>query len=305
VLFAARDYISGDTFRIVRCGACGLARTDPVPSESDRYYPAAYFATPGVRRFPWWAERWQRFLYGRRVARVARLLNVSPGRVLDIGCGPGFLLKEFQQRGWEAHGTELNEMAAAHARQQLGLSVTTGRVETLPFPPEHFDAVVLWHVLEHLLQPHDMLAEAARLLRPGGILLVGVPNFGSLEARFAQEKWFHLDVPRHLVHFDRVTLTQALAGAGLKVEVMSWMAPEYDTFSFAQSALNSLGLRHNLLLNFLRGRQSKVTGGPAAPPLQVAASLFLAFPLGALAVPATLAASFLRSGSSLTVYCRK
>src|SRR6266700_1949216 len=146
-LFPARDYVTGDQFEIVRCGACGLALTwpPPGPSEMGKYYPAVYYASTGGKRFPALVELLQKFLYGRRVQRIERLLkkqNEPPlpspllpereerenpralrGRVLDVGCGPGFLLRQFQAHGWEVQGTELSEQSAAHARKTLGLPI--------------------------------------------------------------------------------------------------------------------------------------------------------------------------------------
>src|SRR5439155_7947567 len=100
--------------------------------------------------------------------------------------------------------------------------------------------------------------EVNRVLRPGGIFLVGVPNFGSFEARTCEDKSFHLDVPRHLIQFTPGSLREALVGAGFTISETSFFAPEYDCFSFVQSALNNCGLRPNLLYNLLRGQGAKV-----------------------------------------------
>src|SRR5206468_4159142 len=133
----------------------------------------------GGKRFPALVELLQRFLYGRRVSRVERLNEGRKGRVLDIGCGPGLLLRQFQKAGWGVQGTELSASASAHARETLRLPVHTGDLASAHFADHHFDSVILWHVLEHVPQPEDLLAEVARILRPGGILLAGVPSFGS------------------------------------------------------------------------------------------------------------------------------
>src|SRR3954453_13933958 len=92
-LFEAYDYMTGDGFEIVLCGACGLALTSPVPEGSDmeKYYPAVYYASTGGKRFSAPIELLQKILYGRRVARVEQLNEGRKGRVLDVGCGPGFL----------------------------------------------------------------------------------------------------------------------------------------------------------------------------------------------------------------------
>lgn len=300
-LFAARDYVTGHAFEVRRCARCGLALTAPRPDDPAAYYPQGYYRPQGARRFPSLVEALQGALYAGRARAVERLAG-GPGAVLDIGCGPGLLLQAFRRRGWRAHGTELSEASAAYARA-LGLDVHVGTPASGPWPADSFDAVVLWHALEHWPEPQAALAQAAHLLRPGGALLVGVPNFGSLEARVARDRWFHLDVPRHLAHFTPGVLRAALRAEGLEPRRTSFVAPEFDTFSFVQSALNLLGLRQNALYNLLRGRRARVLGARA--PLAEAASLLLAAPLGLLALPATLLLSLAGQGSSMAVLAVK
>jgi hypothetical protein len=135
------------------------------------------------------------------------------------------------------------------------------------------------------------------------VFLVGVPNFGSPEARAARDGWFHLDVPRHLVHFTDVSLRGALAAAGFTVRAQSSVALEFDTFSLLQSALNRTGLKHNLLYNVLCGRYAKMMD--AGGGVQVPATLLLAALLVVLALPATILLGIAGQGSSLTVYAVK
>jgi len=301
-LFAARDYITGDNFFIERCLDCTIAFTRPQPAiaELGKYYPSEYYGG-GTARFPAPIERLQRSLYRRRVIAVESMLG-RKGSVLDIGCGPGFLLREFRDRGWQVHGTEFSAPSAAHARDVLQLPIAVGDVSALQFQDGSFDAVVMWHVLEHMTDPQSTVAQVARLLRPGGIFLCAVPNFGSAEARFARDKWFHLDVPRHLNHFTVPTLRALLTAHGLSVERSSWISLEYDYFSFTQSLLNRLGLRHNLLYNLLRGSHAKVLGATPVPAWQKLASLLLAAPVGVLSVPLTALAALLHSSATVTLY---
>ena len=310
LLFPARDYITGDSFEIVHCRACKLNRTVPQPAgkEWSRYYPPEYYGAAGGRRFPKLVEALQTRLYARRAQRLETLHGARPGRVLDVGCGRGLLLREFQQRGWEVQGTESSERAAAWARDVLRLPVRVGELAALHFPDEHFDAVVLWHVLEHLPCPQTALAEVARILKRGGILLVAVPNFASVEARWARDKWFHLDVPRHLNHFTPAVLRAQLAAAGLDVARASSFAAEYDAFSLVQSALNRLGLPHNLLYRLLRSSGAKFRHPEHAEhtaAIHTAAILLLAPVLGAFSLPATLLAGLCGTGATLTVHARK
>jgi SAM-dependent methyltransferase len=302
--FTARDYVTGDTFDVCGCSGCGLDVTVPAPTEAEMgsYYPPQYYGVPGARRFPSFVERVQRLLYDRRARAIEKFAGGRPGRVLDIGCGPGFQLSAFRRRGWEVHGTELSEHSAARARN-VGIKVHVGPQETWPWPAGHFDAVVMWHTLEHWSDPFPVLTQVHRLLRDKGVLFVGVPNFASIEARLARDKWFHLDVPRHLLHFTPSSLTSALASTGFAVVRRSFRAPEYDCFSFVQTALNRFGIPHNLLYNILRGSGAKVR--PSGGSLQAVVTIMAAAPLTFLSVPVTSLLALFGLGSALALYAQK
>ena len=305
-LFPARDYITGDDFVIHRCEACGLARTQPTPSPEaiGRYYPDAYYGDVIHRRFPAPVEWLQDRLYAHRARRLEGTIKGASRRVLDIGCGKGFLLRAFRHRGWVAQGVELSEHSARHAREILGLEVHVGALTDAALADKRFDAAVLWHVLEHSPDPARMLGEVHDLLDSGGLLLVSVPNFGSPEARFFTSGWFHLDVPRHLVHFSQETLLALLRESGFE-PIERWrFAPEFDLFSFVQSALNGLGLPPNKLYRMLRGQSAKLPyhgerwwHGPL--------TLGLAFPLTLLGFLWIPLAGWLGLGSTLGLIVQK
>jgi len=303
VIRAARDYVTGDTFQVVRCNRCELLLTSPRPTAGDlpRYYPPAYYGAAGERRYRGPIEAAQRLLYASRARAVERFAGRT-GRVLDVGCGPGLQLEAFRRRGWDPVGVELSEQSAARARAAR-LTVHVGELDAWPWPDGSFDAIVMWHVLEHWPEPALVIARAARLLRTGGVLMVGVPNAGSLEARLAQGRWFHLDVPRHLVHLTRGWLLRAVSESALAPVLVSYRACEYDAFSFVQSALNCAGLRHNHLYDLLRARGSRLLADHAA--WHTLATVVLAIPLAAASVPVTSALGLLRQGSSLTMYAVK
>jgi SAM-dependent methyltransferase len=306
-LFPARDFITGHDFKVAQCSECGFAVTTPSPrgEEIADYYPTGYYGAVEDRRFPGIVEKLQNALYTLRVREVEAVANSGPGRVLDVGCGRGVLLQEFRRRGWGVQGTELSEKASSYARQTLKIPVEIGRLETIRFPANHFDAVTLWHVLEHVEDPRALLTEIRRILKPDGVFLVAVPNFGSFEARVSKDKWFHLDVPRHGTHFSADTLQDALTECGFEIRHTSSFAPEYDSFSFVQSALNLCGLRHNLLYDVLRGKRAKVLTGEPAPWWQVAASVLLGAAFGVISLPATLLAGFLGQGGTVSMLAVK
>src|SRR5262249_34256030 len=128
------------------------------------------------------------------------------GRLLDFGCGGGSFLERMHKQGWSRVGLDTSEAAVRSIRSELGLAAPVG---TLPHPelaPESFDVITMWHALEHVHAPLDVLREAHRLLAPGGRLLVAVPNIASWPFRWFGRDWFGLDLPRHLTHFEPETL---------------------------------------------------------------------------------------------------
>jgi 2-polyprenyl-3-methyl-5-hydroxy-6-metoxy-1,4-benzoquinol methylase len=187
-----------------------------------------------------------------RIKFVRGLLSGSPGRILDVGCGKGLLLKGLRDCGWEVVGTELSEVASLRARE-AGIQVHNRAVEEIPFDPGSFDVVTLYHCLEHLANPRETLAHLHRLLRPGGWLVVEVPNVGSWYARVFRSDWFHLDVPRHFYHFTPGTLRRMLEAAGFRIKRERTVNLQYDSFGAVQSLLNKVLRRKNLLNNYNTG----------------------------------------------------
>jgi SAM-dependent methyltransferase len=299
-LFTAADYITRERFELWRCDACGLIRTRPVPAAMDRFYPDGYYGDR--ERYGSFATALLARVHAARAARLTAL-NGGPGRVLDIGCGPGLLLDALRRRGWTASGIERTAGAAACARERLGLDVHVGGWQDSGVAEGTLDAVILWHVLEHLAAPDECLRWAVDRLKPGGIALVGVPDAGSPEARWTGEHWFHLDVPRHLVHFTRDTIDALVRRSGLEIAATSGFAPEYDLFSVVQSTLNFAGLAPNALYNFLRRGDARMLA--SMPAWDTFASLVSSVPLVPLGALVTTLAGLAGAGATVTLYCRK
>ena len=141
--------------------------------------------------------------------------ELPPGRLLDVGCGSGEIGEAFAKLGWRVSGIEpaddVGRVAAAR-----GIEVHGGTLEDGPWPPQTFDAVVFSDSLEHINGPSAALRRAAELLKPGGLVAITVPNFGSWQRRIFGSCWFALDLPRHLQHFDRSSLESVAARAGLE-----------------------------------------------------------------------------------------
>lgn len=242
-------------FAVVRCADCGLCRTEPQPADLAFYYPGDRYYTFTAPKQPSRRARARiRSAYGlpsdgrgtTALARIAvsrlapGLPPGPPGDVLDVGCGSGEMLLALREAGWRVRGLDIDGRAVAAARS-VGLPVDEGDLLGLGYPDGSFDAVRLWHSLEHMRSPRAQLAAARRILREGGTLTVGVPNFGSLLSRVTRDRWFYLDLPRHLWHFDRRSLVRLATAAGFAVERVRLVSTSTPLLGTLDSLLGGRG----------------------------------------------------------------
>ncbi|KPJ69461.1 hypothetical protein AMJ44_03855 [candidate division WOR-1 bacterium DG_54_3] len=213
-------------FKLVKCRRCGLAYLNPRPDgeEIKNYYPPWYHSRAqskvvDIEKIKFWGIPWREAMQ-KKAEPILRYKKI--GKILDIGCGDGSLLKYLKDLGWQTYGVEINEVSARYAREVLGLNVFKGRLEDANFPEESFDVITILHVLEHLSDPTHTLRMIFPILRKDGILVVEVPNFGSFEARIFRSKWFGIDapLPLHLYFFTPHSLKLLLVKCGFfKVEM--------------------------------------------------------------------------------------
>lgn len=226
VLYRGRDRLCGvpGEFALARCPLCGLAGTSPRLDE--RAMAAYYLPSYPAHRTPPQPRGWRgrlgarvdaaRFSLTVRMGAFAPLLRRAPGSLLDVGCGRGELASWFAGRGWRAFGVEPGEEAAEHAAA-TGVETHHGTLEDAPFEAGSFDAILFNHSLEHIPEPEAALRQACALLAPDGLLVISVPNFGCWQRRVFGSRWFHLDLPRHLQHFDRDSLSAMLTRNGFEI----------------------------------------------------------------------------------------
>jgi 2-polyprenyl-3-methyl-5-hydroxy-6-metoxy-1,4-benzoquinol methylase len=213
-------------FTVNECTACDYGVTVPELDEDElsRFYLDEYydgFYEHSNRRGGHILHRLRR-LYRRRSAdrRYRRVpfqsSDLSPGRVLDVGCGSGELLEHFATRGWQAHGIDPSR-AAVESAAERGADVHLGTLRDQPWPEESFDLITFQHSLEHIIDPVDALKRARVLLGPGGLLAIEVPNWSCWQRRMFRNRWFPLDLPRHRQHFSPRALSRLADLLGLRV----------------------------------------------------------------------------------------
>jgi len=226
-------------FRVVRCSQCGLVYLNPRPTAEtlSSLYPKDYgphqilgkhksrrisliyhlilsnfYNYPGrcsaFLKFVLWPFFLRTIWYSKKVRIIP---FIGDGKLLDVGCGNGAFLFFMKDLGWDVYGVEPNENSVRYAHDELGLrNVKKGMLLDQAYKEQQFDVVTLWHALEHMPNPREVLQEIHRILRPDGLLLIAVPNIQSYAAKRFKDLWYALDAPRHLIHFSPDTLSYFL-----------------------------------------------------------------------------------------------
>ena len=255
-------------YEIARCASCGSGATLGGGPPPDAYASGIYGGRePRLSRTV--AALQRAFL--RLPLRALRRCGLRPpARVLDAGAGRGRLVGALAARGYVAEGID---------RTPRGPGVR--RAGILEHAARDQDGVVMWHVLEHLREPAAAVRHVAEWLKPGGVLLVAVPNLDSLQARIAGAHWFHLDVPRHRTHFTPAGVRACMRGAGIDPERTWHLVPEHNFHGMWFALLTRAGMTpgfpfHALKRNVpLRPRDVAlvVLAGPLLLPIAIVLEL--------------------------------
>ncbi len=271
----------------VWCARCGVATTSPWPSEAQLDEAYGDWYRPVAGRF---AGLGDTVLRRTRAALANRLHGIlPPGPVLDVGAGDGTLVEAFVRHGREAVGLE------PHAS---GPHLRNTEIEEMSGA---WAAVIFWHSLEHLRQPARALRHAARLLAPGGVLVVAVPNATSFQARAFGDRWFALDLPRHLVHLSPMALLSEIEALGLRVERVSYRRGGQVVFGWVHGLVGQLPGQPDLY-EVIRRREARRAALRPTSRLYALAAAAAAVPPALTAAAVEMAA---RSGGTIYVQARR
>lgn len=213
--------VTGEMFQLVYNDSLELLETLPQPKPEDlpKYYKSEHYIshTDSKRNL---LEKVYHIVRKRSLKFKLKLVNSfsSEGKhLLDIGCGTGDFLQTAQKDGWQVTGVEPDNQARQIANSKTNNAVfDIKHLETLQ--ENSFDVITLWHVLEHLPQLETHIKLLQYLLKPNGTLVIAVPNYNSFDAQYYKEFWAAYDVPRHLWHFSKSSISKLFAKEGMKVE---------------------------------------------------------------------------------------
>lgn len=220
--FVVKDYtVSGEEYMLYQCNDCSFVFTQDIPSQEEI---GAYYASQNYISH----SNTQKGLVNNLYHKVRKITLASKckmiiaetktvkGNLLDVGCGTGAFLNEMKTAGWNITGLEPDETARKNARELFNID-SQPSPELFALPAGSYDAITMWHVLEHVHQLHEYVEQLKNLLKPGGRLLIAVPNYTSHDADHYQRFWAAYDVPRHLYHFSPASMRILMEKHGLQV----------------------------------------------------------------------------------------
>ena len=258
--------VSNESFVIVECESCGFQFTNPRPSQANigKYYQSEQYISHSDSSRSLFDRLYKTVRYFTlRTKRSIVQRYSNKGHLLDYGCGTGDFLKVCKDSGWDIAGVEPDKRARENAARKLGVDLH----EELPNNDNKYDAITLWHVLEHVHDLKGTLSQLLTIMKKEGIMFVAVPNRMSYDAEYYKEYWAAYDLPRHLYHFTSNDIKSLTKKAGAKViDILPMkldafyvsMLSEKNRASNTISGALKVGLRSNRLAKKSKEHSSKI-----------------------------------------------
>ncbi|MHB8235322.1 MAG: class I SAM-dependent methyltransferase [Solirubrobacteraceae bacterium] len=199
-------------FAYWRCEACATYFQPAPPTDLAPYYPHAYYELPSAAELDDLAQS------QAPVARELLERAGGAGRLIEIGPGEGVFARAARNAGFDVTAIEMDARACEHLREAAGVqAINSSEPERVlaTLPPSR--VVVMWHVIEHLRRPWEVIERAAANLQDGGVLALATPNPASLQFKLLRRRWAHVDAPRHLYLLDSATLERRCSEVGLRL----------------------------------------------------------------------------------------
>jgi 2-polyprenyl-3-methyl-5-hydroxy-6-metoxy-1,4-benzoquinol methylase len=227
-------------YSVRRCARCGVGWVSPRLGEQGLaaiYQADSYWRSDSPKEQGYADYRADQRLYldtFRRRLSFALRDGPESGRALDVGCAAGFCMAVLRERGFETHGLEVSETIGRHARDHFGFdTVHFGTLESSAYPDHHFDVITMWDVVEHVVDPRALLQKAARLLAPGGLLVIETQDIESRFARVLGPRWHHYKHAEHIYHFTPASITALARDSGFEIEKLTHRyGGKYVSFAF-------------------------------------------------------------------------
>lgn len=232
-VFDAKDYtVTSESFGIWQCANCSLRFTQNIPGIEDigRYYRSENYIShteTSKGLVNWLYLRVRKYTLSSKRKFIEDEGGVKKGSLLDIGAGTGAFVHHMKTNSWNVEGVEPDGGAIERASREYQLSLKPSSA-LFTFNNQSFDAVTMWHVLEHVHDLHGYIMQIKKIIKPGGTIFIAVPNYTSYDAEYYRSSWAAYDVPRHLYHFSPASMHELMKKHGLVVKKMQPMW--FDSF---------------------------------------------------------------------------
>ena len=260
-VLSVKDYtVSGENFSIAECNNCSLRFTQDVPdaaSISPYYKSENYISHTNTSKGL--INRLYQFVRKRTLKQKQRLIEkatgVTKGNLLDVGSGTGTFAAAMKEAGWQVTGLEPDADARAVGKQSYNIELEDIS-NFYQLPADSYDAITMWHVLEHVHDLQGYMAKLKSLLKENGKLFIAVPNYTSKDAAVYNEHWAGYDVPRHLYHFSPKAMQMLVKKHGLKL--LQYKPMWFDSFYVSMLSSKYKKGKTNLLGSFFNGLSSNI-----------------------------------------------
>ncbi len=259
-IITSNDYtVSQNPFNIVGCMQCSFRFTNPRPTNDNlpEFYKSINYISHSNTKKGFVSQVYhlvRKYTLNQKLKLLKA--NVAVGNLLDYGCGTGTFLKQANAKGWNSYGTEPDEGARELSNSNKKLAFVNKQELNAFDPLITFNAITLWHVLEHVTDLQETLEFFKQKLNPNGVLIIAVPNYNSYDAKHYKAHWAAYDLPRHLYHFEAKTISQLLAKYGFALNETYPM--KFDSFYVSMLSEKYLSGRINYLKAFLVGLLSNL-----------------------------------------------
>jgi 2-polyprenyl-3-methyl-5-hydroxy-6-metoxy-1,4-benzoquinol methylase len=260
-VLSAKDYtVSGESFAIAACTDCTLRFTQDVPDavsiipfyKSENYISHTNTSKGLINSLYQFVRR--RTIKQKRKL-IEKITGTKAGRLLDVGSGTGAFALEMKQHGWQVTGLEPDADARKIAAEVNKIDLKN--ISEFYLLPDHsFDAITMWHVLEHVHDLQAYIQKLQSLLKQNGKLFIAVPNYTSKDAAIYQEHWAAYDVPRHLYHFSPASIKVLVEKQGMKIS--KYLPMWYDSFYISMLSSKYKNGKINLIAAFFNGLRSNI-----------------------------------------------
>lgn len=260
-VFTAIDQtVSSESFGIWQCAHCSLRFTQdvPEPSEIGRYYKSEYYISHSETNkgiVNWLYLRVRKLTLSSKRNFIEEETGIKKGKLLDIGAGAGAFVHHMKEHDWQAEGVEPDSQAIERAKHQYNLQLNPSS-HLFSLQTEIFDAITMWHVLEHVHDLHGYIRHIKSICKPGGKIFIAVPNYTSFDADHYESSWAAYDVPRHLYHFSPASMQELMKKHNCTIEKIQPMW--FDSFYVSLLSEKYKSGRPNLLKGFWFGLRSNM-----------------------------------------------